>query len=251
MGAASSPLPSPNPPLPDLSQVGKSSLLLRCAENTFTENFISTIGVDYKEKELQVGSTKAKIQIWSVLAFCSFPPLLSFPVSSCLCFTFLMTILITQTISGLEFLTLRCFPSSSQRLPQGHCRPRAISHHYFILLPWSSWNDPCFRPCQSPVLPVRGQVDARGLPPLLAHHPPRPHPSQVERYADEGVAIVLAGNKSDLGQGSFKVTGSEIDEFRNARGLDYFQVSAKDNTNVEALFKRVTELAMEHWRNNN
>lgn len=115
---------------------------------------------------MQVGSTKAKIQIWSALAFDTFPPLLSFPVSSCLCFTFLMTILITQTISGLEFLTLRCFSTSSQRHPQGHCRPRAISHHYFILLPWSSWNDPCFRPCQPPVLPVRGQVDARGLPPL-------------------------------------------------------------------------------------
>jgi len=44
--------------------VGKSSLLLRYADNEFTQNFISTIGVDFKEKDIKVNGTTVTIQIW-------------------------------------------------------------------------------------------------------------------------------------------------------------------------------------------
>uniref|UniRef100_A0A6B2LN19 Uncharacterized protein n=1 Tax=Arcella intermedia TaxID=1963864 RepID=A0A6B2LN19_9EUKA len=45
--------------------VGKSSLLLRYADNDFpSQNFISTIGVDYKEKEIVIDNQKVTIQIW-------------------------------------------------------------------------------------------------------------------------------------------------------------------------------------------
>merc|ERR1712137_260858 len=46
------------------SGVGKSCLLLRFSDNIFTEKFISTIGVDYKIKPLQIGGENLKLQIW-------------------------------------------------------------------------------------------------------------------------------------------------------------------------------------------
>lgn len=44
--------------------VGKSSLLLRFTENTFTDTLISSIGGDFKERFLDVDGTRVKLQLW-------------------------------------------------------------------------------------------------------------------------------------------------------------------------------------------
>jgi len=46
------------------SGVGKSSLLLRFAENEFCDTFTSTIGVDFKVKTIEIGERTVKLQIW-------------------------------------------------------------------------------------------------------------------------------------------------------------------------------------------
>ena len=46
------------------SGVGKSCLLLRFVDDTFTENYYSTIGVDFRFKCLEIGERKCKLQIW-------------------------------------------------------------------------------------------------------------------------------------------------------------------------------------------
>ena len=46
------------------SFVGKSSLLLRFTDDKFDENFLSTIGVDFKFKTITVKDKKIKLQIW-------------------------------------------------------------------------------------------------------------------------------------------------------------------------------------------
>ena len=46
------------------SGVGKTCMLLRFADNSFEENFLSTIGVDFKVRELDVDNKHVKLQIW-------------------------------------------------------------------------------------------------------------------------------------------------------------------------------------------
>lgn len=44
--------------------VGKSSLLLRFADNTFNGNYITTIGVDFKIRTVDLDGERVKLQIW-------------------------------------------------------------------------------------------------------------------------------------------------------------------------------------------
>ncbi|KAN0035372.1 hypothetical protein ACTA71_004638 [Dictyostelium dimigraforme] len=44
--------------------VGKSSLLLRFADDTFTDHYISTIGVDFKIKTIYIEGITIKLQVW-------------------------------------------------------------------------------------------------------------------------------------------------------------------------------------------
>lgn len=44
--------------------VGKSSLLLRFADNTFSNSYITTIGVDFKIRTVDIEGKRVKLQIW-------------------------------------------------------------------------------------------------------------------------------------------------------------------------------------------
>lgn len=49
------------------SGVGKSCLLLRFADDTYTESYISTIGVDFKIRTIELEGKTVKLQIVSKL----------------------------------------------------------------------------------------------------------------------------------------------------------------------------------------
>merc|ERR1711988_1069767 len=46
------------------SGVGKTCLLLRYANDAFSPTFITTIGIDFKIKNIQVDNKRIKLQIW-------------------------------------------------------------------------------------------------------------------------------------------------------------------------------------------
>ena len=46
------------------SGVGKSSLLLRFADDQFSESYLTTIGVDFRFRTMPIDSKNVKLQIW-------------------------------------------------------------------------------------------------------------------------------------------------------------------------------------------
>ena len=44
--------------------VGKSSILLRYADNTFSDTYMSTIGIDFRIKNFKLEDKNIKLQIW-------------------------------------------------------------------------------------------------------------------------------------------------------------------------------------------
>eukprot|EP00667_Euglena_gracilis_P021169 EG_transcript_23097 len=46
------------------SGVGKSCLMVRFAEDTFTDSYLSTIGVDFKARDVDIGDQRCSLQVW-------------------------------------------------------------------------------------------------------------------------------------------------------------------------------------------
>ena len=49
------------------SGVGKSNILLRYINNTFSEEFKTTVGVEFGEKNIEINKKIYRIQIWDTL----------------------------------------------------------------------------------------------------------------------------------------------------------------------------------------
>ena len=46
------------------SSVGKTAIILRFSDDTFSPTFISTIGIDFRIKTIELRGKKIKLQIW-------------------------------------------------------------------------------------------------------------------------------------------------------------------------------------------
>lgn len=57
------------------SGVGKSNIVLRYCDESFSDMYISTIGVDFKFKQLKIDDKNIKLQIWYAHPSCDFPKL--------------------------------------------------------------------------------------------------------------------------------------------------------------------------------
>ena len=69
----------------------------------------------------------------------------------------------------------------------------------------------------------------------------------LKSYTTPGIPIFLVGNKSDL-KDQIEVSIGEAEEYANKRGLEYFETSAKDGTNVEDVFKTLAKKIKENTK---
>ncbi len=72
----------------------------------------------------------------------------------------------------------------------------------------------------------------------------------IDKFGKQGVLKVLIGNKKDL-EKKRKVTKEAWESLANKYGLNFFEVSAKDNINLEELFLETAKCLLEKNENVN
>jgi len=153
------------------SGVGKSSLLVRFADNQFSGNYITTIGVDFKIRTIELNGERVKLQIWDT--------------------------------AGQE--RFRTITSTYYRGTHG------------VIVVYDVASGDSFANVK------------RWL-------------HEINQNCDE-VSRILVGNKCDDPDRRV-VLKEDASRFANQMGIQLFETSAKENINVEEMFRAITNLVL-------
>lgn len=156
------------------SGVGKSCLLLRFSEDSFTSSFITTIGIDFKIKKIFLDNKWVKLQIWDT--------------------------------AGQE--RFRTITSAYYRGAMG------------ILLVYDVTDEASFNN-------IRNWM------------------RNIEQHASDNVNKILVGNKSDMAEEKRAVPYSKGQALADEYKIQFFETSAKDNSNVEEVFTAIAKDVMQ------
>eukprot|EP01119_Soliformovum_irregulare_P025317 TRINITY_DN9330_c0_g1_i1.p1 TRINITY_DN9330_c0_g1~~TRINITY_DN9330_c0_g1_i1.p1 ORF type:complete len:201 (-),score=51.32 TRINITY_DN9330_c0_g1_i1:38-640(-) len=151
------------------SGTGKSSLLLRYAEDTFSTTFMTTIGIDFKYKQMQVGDQEIRLALWDT--------------------------------AGQE--KYRVITSSFYRGAHG------------VILVYDITNRESYQMLERWV-------------------------ADIAKYAPTTTTVMIVGNKSDMEEKRL-VESDEAFQFAKAHKMAYMETSAKQKTNVDAIFASLAD----------
>ncbi|KAJ8433972.1 hypothetical protein Cgig2_033770 [Carnegiea gigantea] len=193
------------------SSVGKSCLLLRFADDSYVDSYISTIGVDFKIRTVELDGKTIKLQIWDT--------------------------------AGQE--RFRTITSSYYRGAHGIIVRNSLEHSWHSQC--SSGSGPgrsdgstaetacvqCFK---------RGTISKFGLREIVydvtemeSFNNVKQWLNEIDRYANDSVCKLLVGNKCDLVEN--KVVDTQTAKaFADELGIPFLETSAKDAINVEQAF---------------
>ncbi|XP_065000204.1 ras-related protein RIC1-like isoform X2 [Musa acuminata AAA Group] len=182
------------------SGVGKSCLLLRFADDSYIESYISTIGVDFVSALILY----TLFPLSSIYILAHTKTLLIYHLTIC-------SILLENSNSGAGWEDHK----TSNLDTAGQERFRTITSSYYrgahgIIV----------------VYDVTDQESFNNVKQWL---------NEIDRYASENVNKLLVGNKCDLTDG--RVVSYETGKaFADEIGIPFLETSAKDSTNVEKAF---------------
>ncbi|KAJ5077385.1 ras-related protein rab-13 [Anaeramoeba ignava] len=150
-------------------EIGKSSILRRICENEFSDEYLSTIGVDFNTKRITIDSGGIKLVIWDT--------------------------------SGQE-------------------RFKKITNSYYrgahgIILVYDITNEESFE-----------NIEENWM-------------TSIKENANENVKTILIGNKCDLEE-KRQVSKEKGKEFADEYKIPFYEVSAKNNINIDNTFFEIT-----------
>lgn len=176
------------------------------ADDTYTESYISTIGVDFKIRTIELDGKTIKLQIVRDLPCGSLDPF-SYNVSLWLC----------------------VWPSSLSA-------PRAAPVVFFFslnTLQWDTAGQERFRTITSSYYRgAHGIIIVYDITDRESFDNVKQWLNEIDRYACENVNKLLVGNKCDL-ESKRQVDFEEAKAFADERGIPFLETSAKNATNVE------------------
>jgi small GTP-binding protein len=161
------------------SGVGKSCILLRFVDNSFAETYISTIGVDFRIRTVEMDGKSIKLQIWDT--------------------------------AGQE-------------------RFRTITSSYYhgahgIIVVYDITDETSFDNVRQWLI-------------------------EIERYASRKVVKLIIGNKSEL-KDERQVLTESARSFAEAHDLEFMEISAKENMNVQETFLKLSRKITEQMEISN
>ena len=157
--------------------VGKSSVILRYIEDYFSGTLMSSIGVDFKTKQIEINDRLIKMQIWDTA---------------------------------------------------GHEKFRTITTSYYK--------------SAHAIIVLYDITDSNSFEHI------KNWMTDIDKFAKQGVLKLLIGNKIDLNENR-KVTKEAGQALANKYGINFFEVSAKDNINIDELFIDVAKSLLERNEN--
>ena len=184
-------------------------MLLRFCDDAWTPSFITTIGIDFKIRTIELDGKRIKLQIVRFSKRCAR----------------------RGTLTGHVY-----FPP----VVVGYCRARTFPNYHYCVLSGRDGYPTCLR-CHR-----RAVLQQYVLRPLIRHSPEptllllcfvdiRTWHSNIEQHASEGVNKILIGNKNDWTE-KRAVTEEQGRELADELGIKFLETSAKVNEGVEDAF---------------
>ncbi|RYR63465.1 hypothetical protein Ahy_A04g021264 isoform A [Arachis hypogaea] len=183
------------------SSVGKSCLLLRFADDSYIDSYISTIGVDFKIRTVELEGKTIKLQI-VISDYGGHMVTLHF---------FLIVALLRLNVSVLMYFLDVFWDTAGQE------RFRTITSSYYR--------------------GAHGIIIVYDVTEMESFNNVKQWLHEIDRYASDSVCKLLVGNKCDLVENKVVDTQTaKVNAFADELGIPFLETSAKDSINVEQAF---------------
>ncbi|RDY02913.1 Ras-related protein RABE1c [Mucuna pruriens] len=184
------------------SGVGKSCLLLRFSDGSFTTSFITTIGIDFKIRTIELDGKRIKLQIWDTAGQERFRTITTAYYRGA------MGILLVYDVTDEA--------SFNSKVPSC-CLSLKFANLYTTLQTLKAFPSGIFIQ-------------------LLLISDIRNWIRNIEQHASDNVNKILVGNKADMDESKRAVPTSKGQALADEYGIKFFETSAKTNLNVEEVF---------------
>ncbi|GJZ01715.1 Ras-related protein RabE1c-like protein [Tanacetum coccineum] len=204
------------------SGVGKSCLLLRFSDGSFTTSFITTIGIDFKIRTVELDGKRIKLQIWDTAGQERFRTITTGTDWFCLVDNvIIVNTYISPTVAyyrgAMGILLVYDVTDESSFNSKNRFGPSIDFLKYAIVMSVIMHESHYSLSCL--LLPdIRNWI------------------RNIEQHASDNVNKILVGNKADMDESKRAVPTAKGQALADEYGIKFFETSAKTNLNVEEVF---------------